>query len=339
MLRTKGKGRADTITFDQPEAKIRSSNNRRTLIGEIPSIIKEGIKKPGNILNLSIIGFAAVCNAILAHTSLTVSFILAGISCLQPAVTDFGYNYKLIKNELLKNKDIKTLQDKALEITKFIWPGIVAVVVGALFFGLHIRLYNQGAEVVSSVLLAVGTFIAGSAQMLVKPMIKREVARKNPPAPMVGEIEILIQNEAQLAKELETELSTNNVIISQKLEELAGLIKVQNDPINIKVMNIQRILTEKHKTIEELTAQVNNITEERNLAREAAEKFTQANEQLTQQLEQEREKAKALRDKLDSSQQPVPQINTAVAACQESISILMMKYQYLYAKELLINNR
>ncbi|AIL65623.1 hypothetical protein NOVO_06355 [Rickettsiales bacterium Ac37b] len=125
MLRTKGKGRAGTITFDQPEAKIRSSNNRRTLIGEIPSIIKEGIKKPGNISNLVLIGFTAMCNAILAHPNLAVSFVLAGVTCLQPAVTDFGYNYKLIKNELLKNKDLKTFQDKALEITKFIWPGIV----------------------------------------------------------------------------------------------------------------------------------------------------------------------------------------------------------------------
>ncbi|AIL65701.1 hypothetical protein NOVO_06765 [Rickettsiales bacterium Ac37b] len=297
----KGKQREDDIIPSSQEVKIHSDT--KTLIKDLPSIIKEGIKKPGNILNLSIIGFAAVCNAILAHTSLTVSFILAGISCLQPAVTDFGYNYKLIKNELLKNKDIKTLQDKALEITKFIWPGIVAVVVGALFFGLHIRLYNQGAEVVSSVLLAVGTFVAGSVQMLVKPMIKREMARRNPPAPMVGEREILISPAIQAAEELEQEVA--NTILNQKVEELSKLITAQNSKFLTKTSNIKQTLMEQKTGIDRLNNEKSNLQASNKTFNTRVEELTNDKAQLTEQLEQKQDQIDKLQAELNYLQQPV----------------------------------
>ncbi|AIL64653.1 hypothetical protein NOVO_01265 [Rickettsiales bacterium Ac37b] len=298
--KNKGKQRADEVIRRQ-EPKIHSDT--KTLIKDLPSIIKEGIKKPGNILNLSIIGFAAVCNAILAHTSLTVSFILAGISCLQPAVTDFSYNYKLIKNELLKNKDLKTFQDKALEITKFIWPGIVAVVVGALFFGLHIRLYNQGAEIMSSVLLAVGTFVAGSAQMLVKPMIKREVARKNPPAPMVGEREILISPAIQAAEELEQEITSNAV--SDQLKQFNDLFTTQNDNLKTKTSILIQNVNAQQKEIvclrqENNNLQVNNktLTEQLDKTEETTKQLSQINEQLTEELEEKQNKIEELQGEL-----------------------------------------
>ncbi|AIL65542.1 hypothetical protein NOVO_05920 [Rickettsiales bacterium Ac37b] len=295
----KGKQREDDIIPSSQEVKIHSDT--KTLIKDLPSIIKEGIKKPGNILNLSIIGFAAVCNAILAHTSLTVSFILAGISCLQPAVTDFGYNYKLIKNELLKNKDIKTLQDKALEITKFIWPGIVAVVVGALFFGLHIRLYNQGAEIMSSVLLAVGTFIAGSAQMLVKPMIKREVARKNPPAPSIEGIELGLSPLIQAAQELEREAIDNT--LNQKVEELSKFITTRNNTFRTKSADIKQNVMDQRVQLEQIIREKNDLQELNKKLNTNLEVLTQDKELLAQQLEQEKVNGEKLQEILSNLQQ------------------------------------
>ncbi|AIL65625.1 hypothetical protein NOVO_06365 [Rickettsiales bacterium Ac37b] len=235
---------------------------------------------------------------------------------MQPAVTDFGYNYKLIKNELLKNKDIKTLQDKALEITKFIWPGIVAVIAGAVFFGLYIN-YSQGAEVASSVLLAVGTFIVGSAQMLVKPMIKREVARKNPPAPMVGERELLISPAIQAAEELEQEIVNNDVQLEQ-LEQITSLVKAQNRNASIKTMALKQKVNEQQTEIVQLSKAHNNLqannqalTEQLDKNVETIEKLTQEKEQLTQQFEQAIENNRELQNQLNHLQQPITQIDTA----------------------------
>ncbi|AIL65626.1 hypothetical protein NOVO_06370 [Rickettsiales bacterium Ac37b] len=64
----KGKQREDDIIPSSQEVKIHSDT--KTLIKDLPSIIKEGIKKPGNISNLVLIGFTAMCNAIPAHPNL-----------------------------------------------------------------------------------------------------------------------------------------------------------------------------------------------------------------------------------------------------------------------------